>query len=276
MSGAAVLPPVAPGWDCHVHVFDEAAPAAPGHYQAAHRPLEDIEALAATQGLGHLVLVQPSVYGNDHRVMLQALRQRPGRHAGVAVVDAGVSDATLDDLHAAGVRGARFNLVSPVGNRDSEAPALLAPRLAARGWHIQWYARAADLPRIAALHAMDGAPVAVLDHLAGLHPGVPPGPAWQALARLAAQGAWIKLSGWYRLGEPPSANSADWTGLDATLARLAALFGQRCVFGSDWPHTAYAPDTLPDYASMAAPIVRALGAQAWADIRLGGARLYAP
>ena len=146
MSGAAVLPPVAPGWDCHVHVFDEAAPAAPGHYQAAHRPLEDIEALAATQGLGHLVLVQPSVYGNDHRVMLQALRQRPGRHAGVAVVDAGVSDATLDDLHAAGVRGARFNLVSPVGNRDSEAPALLAPRLAARGWHIQWYARAADLP----------------------------------------------------------------------------------------------------------------------------------
>ena len=88
MNGAAVLPPVAPGWDCHVHVFDETAPAAPRHYQAAHRPLEDIEALAATQGLGHLVLVQPSVYGNDHRVMLQALRQRPGRHAGVAVVDA--------------------------------------------------------------------------------------------------------------------------------------------------------------------------------------------
>ena len=64
-------------WDAHVHVFDAGAPTQPGHYRPAHHPIERIEALAAAHGVGRLVLVQPSVYGTDNGVMLQALAQRP-------------------------------------------------------------------------------------------------------------------------------------------------------------------------------------------------------
>jgi predicted TIM-barrel fold metal-dependent hydrolase len=179
-----------------------------GHYQPAHRPLADIEQLAQSHGFGHLVLVQPSVYGTDNSVLLDALRAGGGRHRGVVVLPPSIGDAALQAMHALGVRGVRFNLVSPVGDtlKPGEGQSALdsfkalAPRLRALDWHVQWYASPQDLPVIAALHADSPVP-AVLDHLAGLHAGVPPDhPAWQALEQLAAQGAWVKLSGWYRLG----------------------------------------------------------------------------
>jgi predicted TIM-barrel fold metal-dependent hydrolase len=244
------------GWDSHVHVFDAAAPVQPGHYAPVHRPLAAIEALAAAHGVGHLVLVQPSVYGTDNTVLLRALHEGAGRHRGVAVVDADLSEAALDALHAAGVRGIRFNLVSPVGHPGDPAEALqaLAPRLRARGWHVQWYAHAPQLATLAALQARSGLPF-VLDHLAGLHAALDADdPAWQAAAALAAGGAWIKLSGWYRLrAETP------YAALQPAIARAAALFGARTLWGSDWPHTSFAPDALPPYDSLLAPVRRVLG-----------------
>ncbi|MDP3795922.1 MAG: amidohydrolase family protein [Polaromonas sp.] len=257
------------GWDAHVHVFDSTAPAQAGHYQPVHRPLADIEALAAAHGVGHLVLVQPSVYGTDNRVLLDALARTPGRHRGVVVLDVGVPDAELDRMHALGVRGVRFNLVSPVGN-GPQAMKALAPRLAERGWHVQWYANPGDLATIAQLH--QGSAVAcVLDHLAGLHALLPAqDPAWQALARLAGQGAWVKLSGWYRL-----LASAPYGLLHPAITRVAAQMGERLVWGSDWPHTFFAPGALPSYASVWEPVVNALGHGAALRIRDAGARLYA-
>nr|WP_157268168.1 amidohydrolase family protein [Azohydromonas aeria] len=248
--------PGATGWDCHVHVFDAAAPVQPGHYRPAHRPLADIEALAGAHGVRHLVLVQPSVYGCDNGVMLRALREASGRHRGVAVVEADVGDAALDELHAAGVRGIRFNLVSPVGHQGDAGDALraLAPRLRVRGWHVQWYARAADLARLAVLQDEAGVPF-VLDHLAGLHAALPAtDPAWRAAAALAAGGAWIKLSGWYRLQAV-----APYAALEPAIARAAELFGTRTLWGSDWPHTSFSPEALPAYESTLAPVRRALG-----------------
>ncbi len=269
--------PASPGdradaWDAHVHVFDAAAPTVPGHYAPAHRPLAAIEAEAAGVGVSRLVIVQPSVYGTDAAVMLRALAEGRGRHRGVAVLDPGIDDATLDALHAAGVRAARFNRVSPVGHGGDPARdhAALAPRLAERGWHLQWYAPAGELEAIAALHARRDGPVAVLDHLAGIRADLPAGdPAWDALARLADGGAWVKLSGWYRLGA-----AAPWDTLHDTIRRMAARFGDRLVWGSDWPHTSYPPGTAPDYASMLAPVVAALGEAAAARIVRGAGRLY--
>ena len=60
----------APGWDCHVHVFDAHTPVRAGHYVPREQPLPAIEAVAATHGIGHVVIVQPSVYGSDHRALL--------------------------------------------------------------------------------------------------------------------------------------------------------------------------------------------------------------
>ncbi|MEI7443476.1 MAG: amidohydrolase family protein [Burkholderiales bacterium] len=261
------------GWDAHVHVFDAAAPTVPGHYAPPHRPLAAIEAQAARLGVSRLVIVQPSVYGTDHAVMLRALADGGGRHRGVAVLDASVDDATLDTLHAAGVRAARFNRVSPVGHGGDPARdfAALAPRLAERGWHLQWYARAEELAAIAALHARRDGPVAVLDHLAGLRADLPADdPAWDALARLAGAGAWVKLSGWYRLGA-----DAPWDALHDAIRRVAGHLGDRLVWGSDWPHTSYAPGTEPEYAATLRPVIDALGEAAARRIVDGAGRLYA-
>lgn len=244
------------GWDCHVHVFDAAAPARPGHYRPVHRPLEAIEQTAAAHGIGHLVLVQPSVYGTDNGVLLRALQSGAGRHRGVAVVDPRVDDHTLSGMHDAGVRGVRFNLVSPAGHAGDVAADLLAlaPRLHERRWHVQWYVDARDLPLVASLQARTGLGF-VLDHLAslGTRVGVDD-PAWTAAAALAEAGAWIKLSGWYRLGAV-----APYAALQPNLERVAAMFGPRMVWGSDWPHTSFAADPLPPYDSTLQPVRAALG-----------------
>jgi predicted TIM-barrel fold metal-dependent hydrolase len=252
-----VIDAPAPGWDCHVHVFDAAAPVRPGHYVPAHRPLGEIERTAQRHGIGHLVLVQPSVYGSDNSVLLRALESAPGRHRGVAVLDPDIGDLELERLHAAGVRGVRFNLVSPVAQAGDVAADLrrLAPRLRERGWHVQWYVNAETLPRLPAWQAASGL-CFVLDHLAGLDAGLPPAhPAWAAAQALAGGGAWLKLSGWYRLGA-----LAPYAELQPNIQRAARMFGPRTVWGSDWPHTSFAPDTMPTYESTLAPMRTALDA----------------
>ena len=246
---------VPPGWDCHVHVFDADAPRLAGHYAPAPAPLAEIERLAAKHGVGHLVLVQPSVYGIDNSLLVRALQRSGGRHRGVAVVGRDTNEAEMDRLHEAGVRGVRFNLVSPVGN-DDEALAVLAPALRRRGWHVQWYAHPAQLPRIADLQARTGL-VFVLDHLAGLRADVPPQPqCWHALEQLARAGGWVKLSGWYRLSA-----DAPYNDLLPVIRQVSEIFGRHKVWGSDWPHTSLPAGGGSRMQALLEPVRAALGAE---------------
>jgi predicted TIM-barrel fold metal-dependent hydrolase len=248
---AAAAPPG--GWDAHVHVFEAAAPARTGHYQPETRTLAEIEAIGARHGIGRLVLVQPSVYGTDNGVLLRALREHPGRHRGVAVVDESVAEGELDALHEAGVRGVRFNRVSPVGNADGALQAL-APRLRERGWHVQWYVRPEQLPGLVGLQRSTGLTF-VFDHLAGVALDTPgAGLHWDALAELGAGGAWLKLSGWYRLG-----SHAPYADMVPRIARASAPFGDRLVWGSDWPHTSLPFTPSSRHASLLEPVRVALG-----------------
>jgi predicted TIM-barrel fold metal-dependent hydrolase len=278
-----------------VHVFDAQAPVVGSHYQPHTASLADIEALAQAHGNGHLVLVQPSVYGHNNSLLLKALHTSPGRHRGVvvlghsaadglaqlttdgaadrapdaapefAVQDVAARDVAAHELapqdfvamHAAGVRGVRFNQVSPVGAATSPQDLLLqlAPTLRRLGWHVQWYVHPQHLPALLPLQAQTGLRF-VLDHLAGMHAQLPPDdPAWGALASLAAQGAWVKLSGWYRLKAAPP-----YASLHAHIERVAHLFGERLLWASDWPHTSFAAGAAPPYASQWQPVVDVLGA----------------
>ena len=247
-----------------MHVFKDSAPVLAGHYRPPTRSLAEIEATAAAVRVGHLVLVQPSVYGNDNSLMLQALRAGAGRHRGVAVVGPEVDEATLDAMHAVGVRGIRFNQVSPVGLHEDPAAVLrqLAPRLRARGWHVQWYLASTGVARLLPLQAETGL-VFVLDHLAGMAHGLgTDDPAWTALAELAAGGAWVKLSGWYRLNDHPP-----FAAMHSHIARVAAMFGARTVWGSDWPHTSLGPAPALPYAATFDPLRQVLGDVAAAAVR---------
>jgi predicted TIM-barrel fold metal-dependent hydrolase len=96
----------------------------------------------------------------------------------------------------------------------------------------------------------------VLDHLAGLDASLPQAhPAWAAAQALAEAGAWIKLSGWYRLGA-----QAPYGELRPHIQRAAALFGPRTVWGSDWPHTSFEAGQAPTYESTLEPVRASLGA----------------
>jgi predicted TIM-barrel fold metal-dependent hydrolase len=261
----------APGWDCHVHVFD-GRPVA-GHYQPVRRWLPDIEALAQAQGCGHLVLVQPSVYGSDNGLLLHTLRTAAGRHCGIVVLDGRESAQQLDAMDDDGVRGVRFNLVSPVGSARAQVPALLrqlAPAIRERGWHVQWYAAPGDLAQLVQLQQECGLPF-VLDHLAGMTPAhADDQAAWAALQALAQAGSWIKLSGWYRLQSGPP-----YDDLVPLVQRVGTMFAGHMVWASDWPHTSFEPDALPAYESLWSPVVAALGSAAAQSVRLAGAQLYA-
>lgn len=252
------------GWDCHVHIFDERAAVLAGHYRPPTRSLAEIEATAAAADVGHLVLVQPSVYGSDNSLMLQALQASAGRHRGIAVVGPDVDEATLDAMHAAGVRGIRFNQVSPVGLAEEPATVLhrLAPRLRARGWHVQWYVASTGLAPLRPLQAETGL-VFVLDHLAGMAHGLTADdPAWTALAELAAGGAWVKLSGWYRLND-----HRPFAAMHPHIARVVAMFGPRTVWGSDWPHTNLGARPDLPYSATFHPLQQVLGDTAAGAVR---------
>lgn len=257
----APSPPTAAasGWDAHLHVFD-GRPLPGAHYQAPVCTLGQWAEVAKPQGIGRALLVQPSVLGADNRLLLQALAGAPGRHRGVVVLAGDETDAQLDALADAGVRGVRLNLESPGGQAADAAPLLawLAPRLRARGWFAQWYLGPQRWAAVAGWSLRQRI-VPVLDHLAGVTPAVwAAGGVTAALAPLADAGGWLKLSGWYRLQSRPPHQD-----LLAAIAGLHALFDGRCLWGSDWPHTRFmepaVPGPAPAYASLLAPLRQALG-----------------
>ncbi len=260
---------IASGWDCHVHVFAAGQPSAGGHYIPQDHPLERIEAISAEQGFGHLVLVQPSVYGSDNSLLLASLEASAGKHRGVVVVGDVVPDAELARWHALGVRGIRCNWVSPVGNRQTDWRAW-TPRLRELGWHVQWYAHGDQLHHIVDWQQKHALPC-MLDHVAGIHLRFAVDEdAWRSLRALADAGAWIKLSGWYRLGL-----SAPYDLHRLRLAEICDMFAGRIVWGSDWPHTAFTVELAPKYAQVWKPLADMLSGDAQRVLSENARRLYA-
>ena len=251
--------PLFAGWDCHAHVFDERPSMHVGHYHPPPRAIEALEGQAADVGIGHIVLVQPSVYGTDNSLLLESLSKTNGRHRGVVVLDQAPSDAAMLEMHARGVRGVRFNQVSPVGNGEA-ALAVLAPKLREFAWHVQWYTRPEHLTKVAEIHARHGL-VCVLDHLAGFTASTAlDAERWNALERLSDMGAWIKLSGWYRLDA-----GAPFDALAEVITRAVNAFPGRCVWGSDWPNTWFfepgRKEPAPAYSDLLGVMSRAIGPQ---------------
>jgi predicted TIM-barrel fold metal-dependent hydrolase len=195
--------------------------------------VQDFRAMHRVLGIERAVIVQPSVYGTDNRVTLDAIAAYGPECRGVAVVDPEIGAGDLVALHRAGIRGVRLNL--SFGGLGLDSLEAIAARIAPFGWHVQLLLDGRDLPDIAArLRAL---PVAVVvDHMG--HMSVAHGldhPGFRALLDLVGSGAWVKLSGAYRVtaAGPPYADVAP-------LARaLIAANPERAVWGTDWPHPAH-------------------------------------
>lgn len=228
--------------DCHMHVlgpFERYPLAADRAYNVPEATLDEHERMKRGVGLERTVFVQASGHGNDNRAMLAALARLGERGRGIAVVPPGSSPDALAELHTAGVRGLRLNLVT-MRSRYSDDPAKLVggyERLCAPlGWHLQVFADGATLVALEPVLARCRVNV-VIDHM-----GLPDASAgiaqagFQALLRLMGQEhVWAKLAGADRV----TRTSARLRDAIPYMRALAAVAPQRLVWGSDWPHIGF-------------------------------------
>lgn len=224
--------------DTHMHLFPtgDRYPLAPERsYSPPAAPLEHYRRVMAALGIARAVLVQASVHGTDNRMLLDVLRDDPGTFRGVAVVDSNVSDAELEALNAAGVRGVRINLLYGGGVGFSEAQALEA-RIRALGWHFQFLIDVARVERLGARLAALGV-AAVIDHMGHMSVGADvKNPGFQDMLALMREGrAWVKLSGPYRFSAEPLPPYGDTVALARALIEAAP---DQLVWATDWPHPA--------------------------------------
>ena len=220
--------------DCHFHIYDARFPADP---KAALRPadavVEDYRAFQKRMGTSRGVIVQPSTYGIDNRLLLESLGKLGPSFRGVAVVNTTVSEPELKKMHEGGVRGIRFNLVQ-AGATTLDMVVPLAERIANLGWHIQVNASADQIAAATATWLRAACPL-VFDHMGHMPSLKGIGhPAFGVICNLLQQAkAWVKISGFYidsKSGAPAYAESA-------TVAKAYVKEApERLVWGSDWPH----------------------------------------
>ncbi|HEY0295956.1 MAG TPA: amidohydrolase family protein [Bordetella sp.] len=218
--------------DCHAHIMVRGAALAPGRHSEPKRDIsaEDFLALLDAHGITHGVLTQPSFYGTDNSLLLDALRRHPGRLRGTAIVDFGIADAELAALHAGGVRGLRLNWL----RRDDLPDPAGAPcqrlfgRAREHGLHIELYIEGRKMARVLPAIRRSGAAV-VVDHFGSPEPdtGIAGAGFQEVLEGLRAGDTWVKLSAPYRLGGAPAGPYAR--------ALLEAGGPGQLLWGSDWP-----------------------------------------
>jgi predicted TIM-barrel fold metal-dependent hydrolase len=187
-----------------------------------------------TIGCRRAVIVQPSIYGTDNRCLAAALTSEGFDFRGVAVVDAGADDRELEALHRAGVRGVRINLASKTPGLSLDQAPRLAARIEPFGWHLQFFVRIGQVPSLERGIAQMPVPC-VIDHFGHVPAaGGVDSPEFKTLLGLARlDHVWFKLTGPYRISRQyPLYPDV------APLARaLVAAAPDRCLWGTDWPHT---------------------------------------
>lgn len=236
-----VLPPGS--CDSHLHVIGPTArfPFASGRsYTPDDAPVERLRELHYLLGIDRAVYVQPTVHGFDNSAMLDAVARDPSNSRGVALLPTDVADAELRRLHAAGIRGVRFNFVKHLGETpDTVAVLRIAERIESLGWHVQFHFGSEDLLVHRQLLQQIQAPF-VIDHMGrtavadGLHQE-----AFVALIEvLADPRAWVKLSGPDRISTDLAKGGAfPYADVVPFARKLLAAAPDRTLWGSDWPHS---------------------------------------
>jgi 2-pyrone-4,6-dicarboxylate lactonase len=225
------LPPGAV--DAHCHVFGPGAefPFAPERkYTPCDAGKGELFALRDHLGLSRNVIVQATCHGADNRAMADACRASGGRARGVATVRRDVPDDELQLLHAAGVRGVRFNFLKRLVDftpRDELAE--IAARIGQLGWHVVVYFEAQDLPELWSFFTTLPTTV-VVDHLG--RPDVtksPDGPEFALFLRLLREhpNVWSKVS---------CPERHPYRDVVPFARRVVQEFPDRVLWGTDWPH----------------------------------------
>jgi predicted TIM-barrel fold metal-dependent hydrolase len=230
--------------DCHTHIHPDPAkfPFFAGRvYTPELASPEDMTALHNALRMERVVIVTPSIYGPDNSATLFGMKARGVTARGVAVIDDKTSEADLDAMNQAGIRGIRLNLATGGTNDPNVGRQRLQAgieRVKARsGWHIQMFT---SLPMITAVKDIVAtAPMPlVFDHFGGAQAALgPEQPGFADLVELVRTGkAYVKISGAYRA----SKLGPDYADCAPLAKALIEANADRIVWGTDWPH----PDSV--------------------------------
>ncbi|MBR1151259.1 amidohydrolase family protein [Bradyrhizobium sp. JYMT SZCCT0428] len=229
--------------DCHTHIHPDPAkfPFFAGRvYTPELASPEEMTALHKAIKMERVVIVTPSIYGPDNSATLFGMAARGATARGVAVIDDKTSEADLDAMGKAGIRGIRLNLATggvndPTVGRPRFSAAV--ERIKARGWHVQLFT---SLPMITAIKDLVlASPVPVVfDHFGGAQAALGVGqPGFADLVELVKSGkAHVKISGAYRASKV----GPDYADCTPLAQALIAANADRIVWGTDWPH----PDSV--------------------------------
>ena len=229
--------------DCHTHIHGDPAkfPWFEGRvYTPELASPEQMKALHDALHMQRVVIVTPSVYGTDNSATLFGMKARGENARGVAVIGPKNTDAELDAMEKAGIRGVRVNLATGGTNDPVEAKrrfAAAVDRVKARGWHVQVYTNASMIPLIKDTIAAAPVPV-VFDHFGGAQAAAGmQQPGFPELVELVKSGkAYVKISGAYRA----STLGPEYSDVIPFAKALIAANPDRILWGSDWPH----PDSV--------------------------------
>jgi 2-pyrone-4,6-dicarboxylate lactonase len=241
--------------DAHCHVFGpgDVFPYAPERkYTPCDASKEQLFALRDHLGFDKNVIVQATCHGSDNRALVDALRASNDKARGVATVNRHVTDAELQDMHAAGVRGTRFNFVKRLADFTPREVLLeIANRITPLGWHVVIYFEAVDLPELYDFFTALPTTV-VVDHMGRPDVTKPvDGPEFELFVKMMREHSniWSKVSCPERLSvSGPKALNGEQNAYPDVVPfakRLVETFPDRVLWGTDWPHPNL-KDHMPD------------------------------
>ena len=232
--------------DAHCHVFG------PGHefpfaperkYTPCDASKAQLFALRDHLGFDKNVIVQATCHGADNRALVDALKASNSKARGIATVKRSITDSELQDLHAAGVRGVRFNFVKRLVDFTPKDELMeIAQRIAPLGWHVVIYFEAVDLPELWDFFTTLPTTV-VVDHMGRPDVKKPvDGPEFQLFVKMMREypNIWSKVTCPERLSEagPPALKGEQNAYRDVVpfAKLLVETFPDRVIWGTDWPH----------------------------------------
>jgi len=239
-----ILPPGSVDAHCHVFGPGNDFPYAPERkYTPCDAGKNQLFALRDHLGFARNVIVQATCHGADNRALVDALQASDGKARGVATIRRSITDNELQTLHAAGVRGVRFNFVKRLVDFTPKDELLeIAARIAPLGWHIVIYFEAVDLPELWDFFTSLPTTV-VVDHMG--RPDVTKGVDSAEFALFLQfmrehENVWSKVSCPERLSSsgPPALNGEQNAYQDVVpfARRVVETFPERVLWGTDWPH----------------------------------------
>jgi predicted TIM-barrel fold metal-dependent hydrolase len=234
--------------DTHFHVYG------PPHlypyvdkrrYTPPAAPLEHYLAMAAILGIERGVLVHPNVHGFENRMTLDSIARSDGRLRGMIRANPDLGPADLKSLHAAGVRGVRFNLVKTLGGAfDRKGFETIVSRLAPLGWPVCLHIDAELLEPSADMIRRVPLPV-IIDHFGrcDARDGIDH-PHFRTLLDLIGEAnVHVKIA----CADRQITRGATLAQVADLAHALIARAPERIVWGTDWPHSmVFEPGKMPN------------------------------